>query len=127
MKLSKFLACGMALLDSLPFWIKDAAATEHSTRATSFRGSSNTAQVSALAHASLNTLVNASDPDVGISREDVLNVYPSNFIVDWDGIPTTSVAAWVYQCCGRVATTTCEIREYDFSCWCMTQSVWIDF
>jgi hypothetical protein len=86
MKLSKFLACGMALLDSLPFWIKDATATEHNTRATSFRGSSNTVQVAALAHASLNTLVNASDPDVGISREDVLNVYPSNFIVDWDGI-----------------------------------------
>jgi hypothetical protein len=116
----------MVLLNSLPFWIKGAAATDHGT-GTPFPGSINTTQVSALAHASLNTPVNASDPNVGIFREDVLNVYPSNFTVYWDRIPTTSVATWVYQFCGLVATTTCEIRENDFCCRCMNGLAGVSF
>jgi hypothetical protein len=124
MKVSKVVVCGMVLLDSLLFWIKGATATDHGTR-TSFRRPINT--VSALAHASLNTPVNESDPDVGITREDVLKVYPSNFIVDWDDVPATLVATFIYQCCGRVATTTCEITESDVDCWCMKTNVGMSF
>jgi hypothetical protein len=81
----------------------------------SFRGSTE----GPLPRASLNTPVDASNPDDWEpSREDVLSVYPSKFIVDWDDLPTTDVAVWMYQNCGIVVTTTCEIREEEIACWC---------
>jgi hypothetical protein len=111
MNLLSACALGMGLLSLV---LAEARTAETGSR--SFRGA-------ALPHASLSTPVKASNPDASEpSKEDVLSVYPSKFIVDWDDLPMTPVAALMYQSCGTVATTTCEIGEDLITCWC-TESV----
>jgi uncharacterized protein Veg len=101
--------------------------TEASTESRSFRGSTET-QVAALPRVSLSTPVNSSNPnDWEPSREDVLSVYPSKFIVDWDVVPTIYVAESMYEYCGTVATTTCEVGEDYITCWCMKAGVEFNF
>jgi hypothetical protein len=107
-KSPSFFAVGVCLLYLC-------SVSAETTARPSFRGSIN----SDIPRVSLRLPVTASGADfVGRSREDVLSVYPSKFVVDWDSIPTTWAAAWVYRFCGAITKTTCEVREHDVSCWC---------
>jgi hypothetical protein len=76
----------------------------------------------ALPRASLSMPVKAADPDYGPSMKEVLSIYPEVFVVDWDDIPMTAVAAQVYSACGVVDRSTCQVRKTDIVCYCTTKS-----